>query len=229
MEKSCTRKDLGVLVGSSFARSHSDSSGAHFPSELFSLLSVASKPSFLVRLNAVMQADLAWWHCLIHHWNGLSFFPSSQQPLHMYSDASGSFGCEAFCLEPSQWFQFQWPTSWLDFGTAAKELLLVVIAAVRCGNRWSGKHICFYSGNEAVVYAILKRYVNHSLLNPPLRCLFSMLLTLSSHIRLTQHHACCDFMQLQASLPRPLSFRWIALQFLPLFKSSSSQQFQIGD
>ena len=35
-----------------------------------------------------------------------------------------------------------------------------------------GKHICFHSDNEAVVYAILKRYTNHLVLNQLLQCLF---------------------------------------------------------
>ena len=90
----------------------------------------------------------------------------------MYSDASGSFGCGAFCLEPSQWFQFQWPPSWLDIGIAAKELVPVVIVAALWGHQWSENHVCFHSDNEVVVYAILKHHANHLLLNQLLWCLF---------------------------------------------------------
>ena len=170
--KNFTRKDLESLLGHLSHAATVIHPGCIFLYQLFSLLSVASRPSFFIRLNAVARADLAWWHCLIHHWNGLSFFPSAQHPLHVYSYASGSFGCGAFCLEPSEWFQLKWPPSWLDIGIAVKELVPVVIAVALWGHQWSEKHVCFHSDNEAVVYAILKRYANHPLLNQLLRCLF---------------------------------------------------------
>ena len=91
-KRSCTRKDLESLLGHLLHAATVICPGCTFLQQLFSLLAVASRPSLFVCLNAVVGADLALWHCLIHHWNSLSFFLSAQQPLPVYSDASGSFG-----------------------------------------------------------------------------------------------------------------------------------------
>ena len=44
-------------------------------------------------------------------WNGSSFFPRSSPQIHVYSDASGSYGCGAFQVG-GKWCQLQWPQSW---------------------------------------------------------------------------------------------------------------------
>ena len=91
---------------------------------------------------------------------------------HVYLDASGSFGCWAVCRDINQWFQLQWPTSWIDIGIAPKEFVPVVIAAAIWGPSWAGKHVCFHSDNEAVVWAIQSRSAKHHIMTRLLRCLF---------------------------------------------------------
>ena len=65
------------------------------------------------------------------------------------SDASGTFGCGAFCLERG-WFQLAWPSSWCDVHIAAKELVPVVVALSLWGHSWQGKCVRFESENMAV-------------------------------------------------------------------------------
>ena len=42
-----------------------------------------------VRLTVGARADLAWWKCFLHRWNGSLFFPLPNPSDHVYYDASG--------------------------------------------------------------------------------------------------------------------------------------------
>ena len=171
-KKCCTKRELESLLGHLSHAATVVRPGRIFLRHLFSLLSVVSNRSFFIRLNKEARADLAWWECLLRHWNGLSFFPPALPSVHVYSDASGSFGCGAFSQEVGLWFQLQWQSSWADIGIAPKEFGPIVVAAAIWGCHWSGKHVCFHSDNEAVVCAIQRRTAKHPLLTHFLRCLF---------------------------------------------------------
>ena len=72
----------------------------------------------------------------------------------LVSDASGSWGCGAFCGE--DWFQFQWPESLQDYQITVKELIPIVLAAAVWGKDWLGKNVMAYCDNSAVVAIINK-------------------------------------------------------------------------
>ena len=91
---------------------------------------------------------------------------------HLYSDASGSYGCGAFGTELVSWSQLQWPHSWLDTSIAAKELVPIALAAAIWGHHWLGKHIRFHSDNDAVMTIIENQNARYTLLIQLLRCLF---------------------------------------------------------
>ena len=55
----------------------------------------------------------------------------------LVSDASGSWGCGAFCGE--DWFQLQWPESLQDYQITVKELIPIVLAAAVSGQRLARK------------------------------------------------------------------------------------------
>ncbi len=170
-KKSCTRKELESLVGHLSHAATVIRPGRIFLRQLFALLSIASKSHYHIRLNAIVRADLQWWLCFLQNWNGSSFFPPPIPSIHVYSDASGSFGCGAFDLSLG-WFQLQWPTHWSLIIIAVKELLPVVVAASLWGRSWEGRHVCFHSDNMAVVSILNKRTAKEHLLNHYLRCIF---------------------------------------------------------
>ncbi|ORU94053.1 MAG: hypothetical protein A6F71_09145 [Cycloclasticus sp. symbiont of Poecilosclerida sp. M] len=95
--------------------------GRTFLCELFNLLRQTRSPHHHVRLNVKARADIAWWKCL-HSWNGSSFFPLPTPAVHVYSDASGTYGGGAF-VEGLGWFQTQWPEDWEGVDIASKELV----------------------------------------------------------------------------------------------------------
>ena len=60
--------------------------------------------------------------------------------LHSYeatitSDASGQWGCGAFSSD-GEWFQLEWPDSWIGVHITIKELLPMVVAMAMWGKKW---------------------------------------------------------------------------------------------
>ena len=170
--KSCTKKELQSFLGHLSHAATVVRPGRIFLRNLFSLLSRLSDPRHYGRLNQDARADIAWWQCLLRHWNGRSFFPLASPTRHLYSDASGSYGCGAFSTEQASWFQLQWPHSWSGTSISAKELVPIVLAAAMWGPLWSSNHVCFHCDNIAVVTIIENRNARHTLLTQLLRCLF---------------------------------------------------------
>ncbi len=90
-----------------------------------------------------------WWRTFAHQWNGTSMLYTYSPQLHIYSDASGSWGCAA--LTGSAWFQLQWPPSAGECHISAKEMIPIVIAAILWGREWQGLSIQFHSAVVALL------------------------------------------------------------------------------
>ncbi len=162
----CTRHDLESFVGH---LSHAATVVLHariFLRPLFALMAATSRRQACIRLNQSVRAD-----CFFQDWNGSSFFPPPSPSVHVFSDASGTFGCGAFDTQRG-WFQFQWREEWVARNIATKELIPVVVAAVLWGRAWEGRHVCFHSDNMAVVAILTKRSAKEDHLLALLRCLF---------------------------------------------------------
>ena len=137
-----------------------------------------------IHLNAHARADIMWWHLFAQSWNGTSLLPSAEPTQVTYSDASGSWGCGAFCQD--QWFHLQWPASWASTHISPKELAPIVIALAVWGAGWAGQRICCYSDNMAVVYAINKGSARDPQLMRLLRALF--FLSATFNVAITARH-----------------------------------------
>ena len=165
-----TRKDLESLLGHLSHAATVIRPGRIFLRSLFALLPAAPLPHHHVRLNAVARADLRWWEHFLHLWNGTSLFPPCGTTIDVYSDASGSFGCGAFCSQFGA-FQVQWPPSWSTTDISVKELVPLIIAAALWAPSWTGHRICFHVDNMAVVAIIQKQRARDNSLTHFLRCL----------------------------------------------------------
>ena len=95
---------------------------------LFGLLHVAKLLHHHIRLTAGALADIMWWKCLLGRWSDSSFFVSVPITYHVFSGASGSWGCGAV-VEGLGWFQVSWPHHWEEVEISMKELVPVVVAA----------------------------------------------------------------------------------------------------
>ena len=162
-KKSCTRRDLERFLGHLCHAASVVRPGRAFLRELFALLKRVKQPHQVTRLSAGARADILWWKCLLNRWSGYAFFPPSAVDFHIYSDASGGWGCGAFA-DTLGWFQLQWPVEWHSVDISVKELVPIAIAAAIWGPQWAKKHICFHADNMAVV-AVLQRGTAKS---PPL-------------------------------------------------------------
>ena len=169
--RSCTRRELGSLTCHLAHAATVICPGHIILHPLFALIATATKPHHYVRLNLSVRADLCWWLHFLQSWNGSSFFPPPLPSVHVYSNASGLFGCGAFS-RPHGWFQLQWPPTWLSVNIATKEFVPVVMAAALWGRQWACSHICFHMDNLAVVSILNKRSAKDPLLSHLLRCLF---------------------------------------------------------
>ena len=149
-KRSCTRRELERLLGHLSHAATIIHPGRIFLRQLFNLLPQARRPFHHVRLNRQARADLRWWQHFLQAWNGIAFFPAMEVSVHIYSDASGSFGCGAFNPQ-SEWLQLQWPASW--------------------GHSWGGCRVLFHVDNLAVVSVLQRQAPRDPLLTHLSRCL----------------------------------------------------------
>ena len=169
-KQSCTRKELESFLGHLSHAAIVVKPGRTFLRELFSRLKMARAPHHFVRLSSGAKADICWWRCFLQNWNGTSFFPRQSASCHVFSDASGNYGCGAF-VQSMGWFQLKWPDNWGSVSIAVKELIPVVISAALWGACWTGKGVCFHSDNMSVVAVLKKGSSGDRLLMHLLRCL----------------------------------------------------------
>ena len=121
-----------------------------------------------IRLNLSARSDIAWWKTFICKWNGLSILPVSSRSVTVTSDASGSWGCGAFC--ESEWFQFKWQSQAPD-NIATKEFIPILFAATIWGCKWASTSVTFKCDNAAVVAVLNKCSCKDTELMHLMRCL----------------------------------------------------------
>ena len=169
--QSCTRRELESLLGSLSHAAVAVRPGRLFLRQLFGLLSAVSRPFHYIRLNLATRADLAWWAFFLQEWNGVSLLQYRHPLVHVFSDASGSFGCGAV-VPNGAWFNQEWPSCWSEKDISAKELIPIVLAAALWGPHWPGKQVLFHTDNLAVVQVIKNMNAANQLLCNLLRCLY---------------------------------------------------------
>ena len=172
-KRSASKHELQVLLGLLGHAATVVRPGRTFTRQLIELSKRPRRPSHKVRLNVECRADLAWWESdFLVDWNGVSLFPGLPAGPIVVSDASGSWGCGAYCEPSVSWFQLKWYPSWKSVNIAAKELVPIVISAAIWGSSWCGKSIHFFSDNQAVVTCLTKRSARDPCLAHLLMCLF---------------------------------------------------------
>ena len=90
----------------------------------------------------------------------------------LFSDASGSWGCGAYCQLSLEWFQLQWPEPWLHISIAVKEMLSIVVSTALWGRAWRDLLISIFSDNDALVACLNSKSARELHLAHLLRCFF---------------------------------------------------------
>ena len=97
------KKELESLVGLLQFVTKVVRPGCCFLRRLYSMKCIGLKPNHHIYLNIPAIADITWWHLFISTWNGISMLwdtGAKKADFTVTSDASGSWGCGAFCMVP---------------------------------------------------------------------------------------------------------------------------------
>lgn len=118
---------------------------------------VAKQPDHFIRLSKDARADIEWWvrHC--ETWNGVSMMATvnrANPDAVLTSDASGNWGCGAYC--GPKWFMLKWVEPIASLHITVQELAPIVLAAAVWGAEWKGKTILALCDNSAVVSILNK-------------------------------------------------------------------------
>ncbi len=151
-KKWCTSNDLQSLVRKLQHACKVVRPGRTFLHRMFGLFRGCSKRPYFIRLSAEFRSDLAWWQLFLESWNGVSMLANldmGSPDAHLYSDASGGFGCGAW--SGRHWFQYLWPDDFASCSIAVKELVPIVLACIVWGKTWSRQYVLAHCDNQAVV------------------------------------------------------------------------------
>ena len=107
-------------------------------------------------------------------WNGVSFLtpPASLPRTHLFTDASGSWGCATW--HGDAWFQVEWDSLSQSLSIAEKELIPIILACQVWGSSWSGYQVVCHSDNQSVVADLQSRTSKHKGMMHLVRCLVFM-------------------------------------------------------
>ena len=128
--------------------------GRTFLCRLIDLSKTVRNPNHFIRLNAARLA-IMWWYEFVCLWNGVSMRSNRRRAnpdVFVMSDASGKWGCGAYC--DADWFQLQWGPETDRLHITITELIPTVIAASLWGRKWSKKAVMTRCDNAAVVATI---------------------------------------------------------------------------
>ena len=170
-KRTCTRRELESLIGTLQHACKVVRPGRSFLRRMIDLLRVPHRPYHHVRLNQQFQADLLWWQLFATGWNGVAIMPpAAPATVDVTSDASGHWGCGAWCRH--SWFQFEWPDSAQHHHIAFKELFAVLLSCATWGSQWQSARIRCWCDNLAAVHGVNSRSCRDPALMHLLRCLF---------------------------------------------------------
>ena len=172
--KHCERKQLESLIGLLNHACKVVRSGRSFLRRMIDLLHSVHHPPHSktpIRLNKGFRSDLAWWATFIQQWNGISFLnpPAHLPRVHLYSDASGSWGCGACC--GTAYFQLQWDPSSRHLSIAEKELIPIILACEAWGAAWQDQQVTCHCDNQVIVACLRSRTSHNTGIMHLLRCL----------------------------------------------------------
>ena len=114
---------------------------------LFELLAGVRQAHHHICLNAAFQSDLLWWAIFLDTWNGVAVMQtlSQQMVYHVWTYASGHFGCGAVHPTSLFWLQLPWPQPPLqgavhlqEESILLQELLSIILACAVWGPQLAG-------------------------------------------------------------------------------------------
>ena len=154
-KRSATKRAVLSLVGVLQHAAKVVRPGHTFVSCMYAVAVKVLELDYFTHLNKKFQSDLHWWNTFLGQWNGVSFFQPKVMPdIAIQTDASGSWGCAAFC--GGCWLQWEWLVKWRKETIMAKELVAIVLSCAVWGREMARKVALFQCDNTGVVAAVKK-------------------------------------------------------------------------
>ena len=153
--KACKKRELLSLIGVLSHACKAVRSGRSFLRRLIDMSTSTRRLDHFVRLSKEAKSDIEWWFRFSEEWNGVAMMKSvGNAPVEavLTSDASGSWGCGAYC--GADWFMLQWAGPIGESHITAKEMVPIVIAVAVWGEGWAGKKVLARCDNSAVVSTV---------------------------------------------------------------------------
>jgi hypothetical protein len=129
--------------------------GRPFLRRLTDLTCHLSNPSHHIRLTKEARLDILAWLSFLRDFNGVSIFIdpvwTTSQTVSLYSDASGRGFAAVF---GSRYIQGAWPSLWLPYSIAIKELYPITVGLELWGPLLANKRIMLHCDNQSVVAII---------------------------------------------------------------------------
>ena len=173
-KRNATKREVLSLVGLLQHAAKVVQPGRTFARRMYWVAAKLKEMDFYTRLNREFRSDLYWWHIFLNSWNGMSFFkigdPFPPPDIVIQSDASGCWGCAAFCN--GKWLQWKWPQEWAQIAIMPNELVPIVLSCAVWGPSLSRKRVLFQCDNAGVVAAIRKGSAKEALVMHLLRSLW---------------------------------------------------------
>ena len=172
-KKACTKHELDSLIGNLQHVTAVVGPGCSFLWRMIQLAKRVVNPKEVLRLNVAFRNALAWWGLFIRRWNGISLMSAlgQERPNWMVtSDASGNWGCGAFCGD--DWFQLEWNTELRKKSIAVQELIPIILAGMAWGHAWRGGFVLCRCDNAAMMAILKSQYSRDEDLMHLLCCLF---------------------------------------------------------
>jgi len=155
--------------------------GKTFTRCLIELLAGFRKPYHHIWINRELKADLMWWITFMSSWNGTAIITPTEQGRrehHIWTDASGSFGCGAVAISQEEWLQSKWPNC-TQFGMESTEesilwmkLFPIVLATAVWGRCWEELKVIVHCDNMGTVTVVNSGNSKAASVMHLLRCLF---------------------------------------------------------
>ena len=146
--------------------------GRTFLHRILDTMNSLTSSSARCRLSETFHLDIQWWKDFLAQFNGTHIFMDKLPVVDVHTDAC-SIAAGAFFK--GDWFYHNFlldPPPHALLHVNHEETLAMILAAKRCHQAWSNKHVIIHSDNEAAVHIFIKGSTDNPVIMSELRALF---------------------------------------------------------
>ena len=177
-----TKRQLQSLIGKLNWAAAVVRGGRVFLRRLIDLTNTLRGKTDRVRLSCDTHKDIAWWLTFMEQFNGKSAILDRQPLTSVYTDACQAGGGAVYGQD---WIYTNWDLDWPEvssFHINYKEVLAILVAALRWAPKWANRRIYILSDNTTAVSVINRGTTRHQVVMEGMRCLFWLSAKFNFHL-----------------------------------------------